>query len=161
LLGWLVGLVFALVFAILAYAFFEVAVFIGMAAIGYVLGVALMVALEIEWRWLVALVGIAVGAAFALAAIALDLPVVLLIVLTAAGGATAMTAGLMLLTDAFSSDDLSREGVTAKINGSAWWWLLDLGLAVAGIVAQSRSTRRLRGTWREAWAPPVESPRAP
>ena len=153
LLGWLLGLVFALVFAVLAYVFFEVSVFIGMATIGYVLGVALMVALEVEWRWLVALVGIALGAAFALAAIALDLPVVLLTVLTAAAGATAMTAGIMLLTGAFSNDDLSREGVTAKINDSPWWWLLDLGLAIAGVVIQVRSTSRLRGSWREAWEP--------
>ena len=106
LLGWLVGLVFAVVFALLAYLFYEVAVIIGMATIGYVLGVAVLVALDVEWSWLVTLVGIACGALLAIAAVKLELPVVLLIVLTAAAGATAIVGGLMLVVGAIDIDDL-------------------------------------------------------
>jgi hypothetical protein len=154
LLGWVVGLAFAVLFAILAYAFFAVSVLIGMATIGYVLGVALMVALEVEWQWLTVLVGIALGAVLALLAIVIDFPMLLLTVLTAAAGATAMTAGVMLLTGVFSHDDLSRAGVTEKVNASVWWWLLDAGLAVAGLIVQLRAERRLRLTLRGAWEQP-------
>jgi hypothetical protein len=151
LLGWLVGLVFAVVFALLAYLFYEVAVIIGMATIGYVLGVAVLVALDVEWSWLVTLVGIACGALLAIAAVKLELPVVLLIVLTAAAGATAMVGGVMLLVGAIDIDDLSRSGVTNEVDASVWWWALDLGLAVAGIVSQGRAVDRLRVSMREAW----------
>jgi hypothetical protein len=151
LLGWLVGLVFAVVFALLAYLFYEVAVIIGMATIGYVLGVAVLVALDVEWSWLVTLVGIACGALLAIAAVKLELPVVLLIVLTAAAGATAMVGGVMLLVGAIDIDDLSRSGVTNEVDASVWWWALDLGLAIAGIVSQGRAVDRLRVSMREAW----------
>ena len=151
LLGWLVGIVFAVVFALLAYLFYEVAVIIGMATIGYVLGVAVLVALDVEWSWLVTLVGIACGALLAIAAVKLELPVVLLIVLTAAAGATAIVGGVMLVVGAIDIDDLSRSGVTNEVDASVWWWALDLGLAIAGIVSQGRAVDRLRVSMREAW----------
>jgi hypothetical protein len=158
LLGWALGLACALAFAILAYAFFAVSVIIGMATIGYVLGTALMVALEVEWQWLVALAGLAAGAGLALLALLVDLPMVLLIVLTAGAGATAMTAGLMLLTGAFSQDDLSRAGVAATVNDSVWWWVVDAALALAGVIVQVRAARQYRQTLREAWEQPSPRP---
>ena len=151
LLGWLVGIVFAVAFSLLAYLFYEVAVIIGMATIGYVLGVAVLVALDVEWSWIVTLVGIACGVLLAIAAVKLELPVVLLIVLTAAAGATAIVGGLMLLVGAVDIDDLSRSGVTDRIDASVWWWALDLVLAIAGIVSQGRAADRLRVSMREAW----------
>ena len=151
LLGWLVGIVFAVAFSLLAYLFYEVAVIIGMATIGYVLGVAVLVALDVEWSWIVTLVGIACGVLLAIAAVKLDVPVVLLIVLTAAAGATAIVGGLMLLVGAVDIDDLSHSGVTDRIDASVWWWALDLVLAIAGIISQGRSAERLRGSMREAW----------
>lgn len=151
LLGWLVGIVFAVAFSLLAYLFYEVAVIIGMATIGYVLGVAVLVALDVEWSWIVTLVGIACGVLLAIAAVKLDVPVVLLVVLTAAAGATAMVGGLMLLVGAVDIDDLSHSGVTDRIDASVWWWALDLVLAIAGIISQGRAAQRLRGSMREAW----------
>jgi hypothetical protein len=151
LLGWLVGIVFAVAFSLLAYLFYEVAVIIGMATIGYVLGVAVLVALDVEWSWIVTLVGIACGVLLAIAAVKLDVPVVLLVVLTAAAGATAIVGGLMLLVGAVDIDDLSHSGVTDRIDASVWWWALDLVLAIAGIISQGRAAERLRGSMREAW----------
>lgn len=151
LLGWLVGIVFAVAFSLLAYLFYEVAVIIGMATIGYVLGVAVLVALDVEWSWIVTAVGIACGVLLAIAAVKLDVPVVLLVVLTAAAGATAIVGGLMLLVGAVDIDDLSHSGVTDRIDASVWWWALDLVLAIAGIISQGRAAERLRGSMRDAW----------
>ncbi|MEZ5121190.1 MAG: hypothetical protein R2736_06405 [Solirubrobacterales bacterium] len=47
-----------------------------------------MVALDVSWTWVVILVGVVLGALLAFAAIAADLPMVLLIVLSALGGAS-------------------------------------------------------------------------
>lgn len=151
LLGWLVGIVFAIALALLAYLFYEVAVIIAMAAIGYVLGVAVLVALDVSWNWFVTLVGIACGALLAIAAVKLNLPVILLIVLTAAAGATAIVGGLMLVFGVVDIDDLGRGGVTNQIDASFLWWVLDLGLAIVGIFHQARSAASLSASMREAW----------
>ncbi len=60
-LGWIVGIAVALLFAVLAYLFYEVAVVIAMGSIGFTLGVSLMVALDVSWTWTVILVGLALG----------------------------------------------------------------------------------------------------
>jgi hypothetical protein len=150
-LGWAVGIVFGIALALLAYLFYEIAVIIAMATIGYVLGVAVLVALDVEWNWFVTAVGIACGVLLAIVAVKLELPVILLMVLTAAAGATAIVGGLMLLFGSIDIDDLGHGGVTNEINASWLWWALDLVLAVAGIISQARAAEQLRGTMREAW----------
>ena len=150
-LGWAVGLALAVALALLAYLFYEIAVIIAMATIGYVLGVAVLVALDVEWNWVVTLVGIACGALLAIAAVKLKLPVVILIVLTAAAGATAIVGGLMLVFGVVDIDDLGSGGVTNQIDASFLWWVLDLALAVVGIFHQARAAESLSASMREAW----------
>ena len=61
-LGWMVGLVFAVLFAVLAYSFYAIAVVIVMTSIGFAIGSGLVVALGIDWNWVAVLVGVLVGA---------------------------------------------------------------------------------------------------
>ena len=61
-LGWVSGFVFALIFAVLAYFYYAVAVVLAMAAFGFVIGSGLVVALGIDWNWVAVLVGVAIGA---------------------------------------------------------------------------------------------------
>jgi hypothetical protein len=150
--SWLVGLAVALAFALLAYLFYELAVVIAMGSIGFALGTGLMVALDVEWTWLVVLVGVVLGLLLAVGAILADLPMLLLVVLGALGGASAMTTGAMLLVGAVDTEEFTEEEATEQI-GHAWWWsLLFVVLAVAGLVVQLRSASRLRQSTREAWA---------
>ena len=86
-LSWIVGLAVALVFGLIAYLYYEVAVFIGMTSIGFVLGTTVMAALGVTWSWLVILVGVITAAVLALIAIVGDMPMVLLTLLTALAGA--------------------------------------------------------------------------
>jgi hypothetical protein len=60
-LGWISGFVCALIFALLAYLFYAVAVVLAMAAFGFAIGSGLVVALGIDWSWVAVLVGSTVG----------------------------------------------------------------------------------------------------
>lgn len=151
LLGWGVGLGFALGFALLAYLFYEVAVVIAMGSIGFALGTSLMVALDVRWSWLVVLVGVTAGVALALGAILVDLPMVLLILLGALGGASAVTTGTMLLVGAVDTGEFSDDEVTEQVGHHGWWTAMFVVLAVAGLVVQTRGASRLRGSTRDAW----------
>src|ERR1700752_3037332 len=62
--GWILGLVFAVLFAVFAYLYFAVAVVLATAAIGFAIGSGLVVALGIDWNWVAVLVGLAVGLVF-------------------------------------------------------------------------------------------------
>lgn len=151
-LAWLVGGVTAIVVAALAYLFYAVSVLMAMSAIGYVLGATLITALGVQWQWLIALVGIAAGIALAIVALRFDLPSVLLIILTAAAGAAAVIAGVMLLVGTLDADALSRATVTERLDDSFLWWLGYAALAVVGVVVQTVELHRLGAQRVEAWS---------
>jgi hypothetical protein len=137
-LGWLVGA--------------GVSVLLAMAAIGFAIGASVMVALGVTWSWLIVLVGVAVGVVLALIAVVADLPMVLLTVLTALGGASVTVAGVMLLFGQVSVDDFDSASTTHTLDDQWWWYALYLGLAVAGMIAQARATESLRASLRQSWA---------
>lgn len=149
--GWMLGLGLALVFGLLAYLYYEVSIVIGAGAIGFVLGSTLMVALNVTWTWVIVLVGVAAGALLAVAAIVGDLPMIVLTVLTALGGASATVAGLMLLTGTLTSDDLTRPSITEKVDDSAAWWIIYAALALFGMVAQIKALDSLTMSVRAEW----------
>jgi hypothetical protein len=151
-LGWLVGLAVAVLFAVLAYLYYQVAVILAMGSIGFALGTSLMVAIDVPWSWVVILVGVALGALLAFAAIVTDLPMVLLVLLSALGGASAITLGIMLLSGAVNTEDFDQDAVTEQANDDWWWYVVYVVLAVVGIASQVRHTERLRRSMREAWA---------
>lgn len=151
-LAWIVGIAVALLFGFLAYAYFAVSVLLGMASIGFLLGASLMVALGVEWTWLVALVGVILGILLAWLALAGNLPMMLLTFLTASAGASAIVAGIMLVVGTIETSDLDDRTIIDGIDGSPWWWLLYLGLTVAGILVQLRTLATVRHDLRESWA---------
>ena len=63
-LGWIIGFFVGLLFAVLAYLFYEIAIVLTFAAIGFTFGADLMIALNIDWEWFIVLIGIAVGILF-------------------------------------------------------------------------------------------------
>ncbi len=150
-LGWIVGVVVAVVFALLAYTYYEVSVLIAMAAIGFALGTTVMVAIGVSWTWLIVLAGLAAGTLLALFAIVADMPMVLLTVLTALAGASAIVFGVMLLTGVVETADFESVIATKAINDDWWWYLIYGALAVAGVVTQMRSLQTLRQSLRDSW----------
>ncbi|MGB3409909.1 MAG: DUF4203 domain-containing protein [Microthrixaceae bacterium] len=150
--AWLVGALVALVFAALAYLYYEISVAVAMAGIGFMLGSSAMVALNVTWTWLIVLVGVILAMLLGLVAIVGDLPMIILTVLTATAGATAVVGGLMLLVGAMDSVDLDRANVVSRVQDKPGWWLLYVLVAIAGIVSQSRTLRSLEYSLREQWA---------
>jgi hypothetical protein len=151
-LSWVVGIVVALVFGVLAYLYYEVSVIIAMAFIGFAIGIGVMSALGVTWSWLLVIVGIAVGLVLAWFAIISDLPTGLLMAVTALGGASAITAGVMLLVNRVNVDDFSN-GVTTKdlLHDNPWWYVLYVGLVLVGIVAQITFRDKVDRSLRESW----------
>ena len=148
--GWLVGFGLAVVFAALAYLFYAVSVVIAMASIGFSLGASAMLAVGVSWTWVAVLVGLGFAVLLAYTAIVADLPMVLLTVLSAMAGATAITTGVMVLVDEISTRDFTRQQVTATHNE---WWVLAmyLALVVSGIVVQARAAGTVGGSMRDSW----------
>ena len=151
-LGWVIGVVLALLFALAAYLYYEISVAIAMAAIGFTLGTSLMVALGVTWSWLIIIVGVAGGILLAAVAILGDLPTVILVVLTAMAGASTIVAGFMLLVGAVETGDFESVSTTQRLDDDWWWYAIYVVLAVAGVVIQVRRTAQLRASLREQWA---------
>ncbi len=158
LLGWLVGLVTALVFAVCAYLYYELAVVLAMAAMGFVLATALLVAIGVTWSWVLGLVGVLAGLAVAALVIATDVPAILLVVLTAVAGATTIVGGATLVVNDVDLAELDRS-ITERWDAEPWWYVLEVILVIAGIVAQSRDAarrQRVQDAWEQgAWRAPA------
>ncbi len=153
-LGWFVGLAVAVVFGLIAYLYYEVSVLIGMTAIGFVLGTSVLTALGVTWSWVVVLGGVALALVLAVVAIAGDLPMVLLTVLTAFAGAATIVTGIMLISGVIDLEGFDAATTTEEAADDWWWTVIYLGLAVAGLIAQFADTDRRRQSLREAWYEP-------
>ena len=151
-LSWIVGIAVALVFGLIAYLYYAVAVIIGMTAIGFVLGTTLMAALGVTWSWLIILVGVITAVVLAFIAIVGDMPMVLLTLLTALAGASAVTTGLMLLFGVIDTDGFDSTMTTESAADDWWWYAIFIGLAIAGIITQLRENDLQQSTLRAAWS---------
>jgi hypothetical protein len=151
LLGWVLGLFFAVVFAVFAYLYYAVAVILAMAAFGFVIGSGLVVALGIDWDWVAVLVGVAVGAVFGVVSVVGNMPMFVLVVFSSLAGAVGVVAGLMLLVGSLNSDDFTQGAFTDMVEDNWGWYLLLLVLAVVGIVAQLRRVAVMRRTVEQVW----------
>jgi len=156
-LGWIVGIVMAVVFGLLAYLYYEVAVVIGMLAIGFTLGTSLMVALGVTWSWVIVLSGVALAVALAFVALVADLPMALLTVLTGMAGASAIVAGLMLIFGVTDVGDFDSAQTTAALADDWWWYAIYLVLAIGGMIAQFIDVERRRESLRAAWSTGIGS----
>jgi hypothetical protein len=148
-LSWLVGIVGAVLFGVLAYFSYQIAVVIGMAGIGFAIGTTVMAAVGVGSQVAIVVVGLLAGALLAVIAIATDLPAVILVVLTALAGASVTVAGVMLIAGTIGVNRLTAEGVGAEMSRGWWWYVLYGGLALLGIIAQlrSRGSRTMRQQW--------------
>jgi hypothetical protein len=151
-LGWVVGLAFALLFAALAYAYFAFAVVIVMTSVGFAIGSGLVVALGVDWSWVAVIVGVLVGAIVCVASILMNLPAFVLTTVSAIGGAIAVVAGLMLVTGAMDSADFTRDAFADQVHDDWWWYVLFVVLALVGTISQMRDAAAMRRSLPAGWA---------
>ncbi|HYI56357.1 MAG TPA: DUF4203 domain-containing protein [Microlunatus sp.] len=154
-LSWLVGIVGAVIFGVLAYFSYQVAVVIGLAGIGFTIGTSVMAAVGVGSQMATIAVGLVVGALLAVIAVATDLPAVILVVLTALAGASVTVAGVMVIAGAIGLNRLTVDGVSAEMSGGWWWYVLYGGLALLGIVAQLRALSGGPRSMRQQWGSSV------
>ncbi len=150
-LGWVLGFVFALVFGLLAYLYYAVAVVLAIGSAGFALGSWAMIALGVTWNWVIVLVALALGVVFGLAALVLDMPMVVLVVISAIGGATVAVTGLMLLFGSIDSSTFTDGNFSSLVRDDWWWYGVYLFLAILGILSQSRQVAVLKASIREQW----------
>jgi len=152
LLAWLVALAVAVAFGLIAYLYYEVSVVLAMAAVGFALGSGAMVALGVTWSWAVVLVGVVLGALLAVLAIVADLPMIILVVLTAFAGATSIVLGVMLLGGVVDTTDFDVASTTERLDDDWWWYVTYVALGVIGTVVQARHTARMSASLRAQWS---------
>lgn len=157
-ISWLVGFVGAVIFGVLAYLSYQLAVIIGMAGIGFTIGTSLMAAAGVSSGFATIGVGVAAGVLLAILAITTNLPAVILVVLTALAGASVTTTGVMMIAGAVGFGQLTGEGV-ADPTATGWGWLaLYAVLVILGVVAQFRALSGRRRTMRQQWNAPMYAP---
>ena len=138
--SWAVGLILALVFAIGSYLYYWLAIALLGGGVGYALGVSVWGLIGSETGVIAFVIGIVVGAVFAIGVLALNVPKYLVIVLSALGGAAAILAGWFVLIGTIPTDNINWVTVGAEISKN-WFYLIVWGvIAAAGMVVQVMST---------------------
>ena len=136
LVSWIVGFVLAIVFAVLSYLYFYAAVALIAGGVGYALGAAAGGLIGNEHGFIAFVIGIIVGVVFAVGTLALQVPKVLVVLLTAIGGAGLIVAAWFILTGQVPTDNITWAKVGSLIAGSIIWAVIWIAIAVAGVLAQ-------------------------
>ena len=146
--GWSAAIIGALLLGGLAYAFYAVAVVLSMGSVGYAIGAALAGWITAA-TWVHVLFGVAGAALLIAIAVVTNMPEVLLILVAASGGATAIIAGVLLLMGLLPISNIQVDSL-ARILAENWWVnVAYLVLFIAGVVTQlsRRSTANLRASY--------------
>ena len=134
--GWIAGLVGAVLVGSLSYAFYAFAVLVTMGSVGYGLGAA-AAGFFAGPPWVATVAGVAGAVVLVLIALATHLPALLLILVSASGGSSAVVGGVALL--------LGQVSLSGPVGGvldalTHQWYLgaASVVLFVAGVVVQLR-----------------------
>ena len=139
--SWVVGFIFALIFALCSYLFYFAAVALVSGALGYALGVGLMEAIGFNFGFLVWIVGIVAAIVVGFAVLVLNIQKLAVIAATAILGAGVIVGTFVGLFGGPAAQ-VMQNPVRVALQASPWWTLMFILLAIVGFVAQYQSTRR-------------------
>jgi hypothetical protein len=139
--GWVVGAVCGVILAIGSYFFWYIAIVALAGAVGAWLGEGVMSAIGFDAGLLTFLVALAVGVVFVVIAIALRFPKWAVLGLTALGGAGTAVSGVLLILGQITTADIQDGPFSAAWGAGPIWAIVTLVVAVAGFLAQDRSTK--------------------
>jgi hypothetical protein len=140
--SWVVGFGLALLFAVLSYVFYIVAVALVAGALGYSLGVGIMLALGFNFGLLAWMVGIIAAIIIGAGAIILNIQKYIVIVATAILGAGVIVGTFLFLFGGLPAPLVTANPVRVALQESTWWAIAYLILAAFGGFLQFESTRR-------------------
>ncbi|MFL5673540.1 MAG: hypothetical protein ACJ779_00900 [Chloroflexota bacterium] len=150
-LSWGIGLVFGLVLAAVSYFWYYAAIVILGGAVGYALGVGFFEWLGFDPGVLIVIIGLIVGAVFAIATFLLGVPILLVMAVSAFSGAAAVVNGVLILFGQIKLEEL-RAGIFGSLLANGWigliaflvlgvvalfWQLRDVGSAVTSVERSS------------------------
>jgi hypothetical protein len=142
--GWVVGFVFGVLFASVAYLWWYAGLLLAAGSLGALVGSGLARAMGQDsgtWHFLLALIGFI---AFMAVAYVLKLPIYVLIVSTAVSGASLLVIGILLVFNRVDRADVAYGTASALIAESWWWTFMALMVAVVGAGAQLAMRERIR-----------------
>jgi hypothetical protein len=142
-LGIGVGLVLAVVFALLSWFYWWGAVAVIAGTLGYALAHAVMEAIGFQADgFLAAIISIVVGIVIGFGALAVNAPKYVAIILTAIAGASWLVVGVALLPGWVGTGELASGPLVALYREGIVWIIAWGVVAAAGIIAQLQMTRR-------------------
>jgi hypothetical protein len=138
-----VGVVVAIVFALLSWFYWWGAVLVVAGSLGYVVALWALEAIGFNAEsWLTILIAVAAGLALAVVAFLVNAPKYVAIILTAFSGAAWLTAGIALVLGIIKPDELPNGSLVA-VYQQGWLWIVIWAVAAAaGAVAQLQMTAR-------------------
>lgn len=139
--SWVVGFFTGLVFAVLSYLFWVVAVAIAAGSLGYAIATGFLTWLGLDLGVLVWLVGVALGVVFAFGALMLNLQKLVVIVATAMVGAGAILGTFVTLFSSESIKAIADHPLKAAADVGPLYLLLFLVVAAMGIGVQLITSR--------------------
>jgi hypothetical protein len=139
--GWVVGFFVGLLFAVLSYLFYFIAVGIISFSLGYGATIGVLGWIGLDPGFLLWLIAVVVGVALALAVYALNLQKYAIIVATAVGGTGIIIYTLLVLFNGAIAVSMFENPVRLALDTSFWWLLFFLVVAGLGIVFQIQANR--------------------
>jgi len=140
--SWVVGFGFAMIFAVLSYAFYIVAVGLIGAALGYALGVGVMEAIGLNFGFIVWLVGIVAAMVVGAGVLLLNVQKLVIIVATSVLGAGVIVATYLYLFGGQPAAQLAQNPVRTALAASPFWTIIFLLIAIVGVALQLQTTKR-------------------
>ncbi|HEV8194328.1 MAG TPA: hypothetical protein VGP82_22995 [Ktedonobacterales bacterium] len=134
--SWVFGFVVGVLFALVAYFFYYGAVVVLAVTVAYEFGVGIIAGVGVNSGFVQFIVGAVVALALAVAVVFLNLPRIIIVVLSALAGAGMILTGTLLALGRVSLVDLNLGLVGAFIRDSWLWSLVYLAIVAFGIAVQ-------------------------
>jgi hypothetical protein len=140
--SWVVGFFVGVIFAVLSYLFYFLAVAILAGSFGYGLAVGLLTAIGLDFGFLVWLIGLVAGIAVAVVVLYFNIQKYAIIAITAIAGTGVVIFVLLALFGNITPGELLLGPVRVAIQNSFLWLLFFVVVAGAGIAVQIVANRR-------------------
>jgi hypothetical protein len=135
--GWVVGLILGAVFAVISYLWYWAAIVLLGGGLGYTIGTGFMGWLGFH-GFIAVLIGIAVGAVFAVGTIVLRAPRILVVVFTSLGGAATLVGGALLILGRIPVGGFGDGVLAGVLEDNLLWFVAWIVVAALGVVYQAR-----------------------
>jgi len=138
--SWVVGFVVGMVFAVLSYLFYVIAVALIGGALGYAVVVGLGSAIGLQMGFLLWLIALAAGVVMAIVTLRFNLQKWVIIIATSVLGAGAIVGTMVLLFN--PAAEFMQSPVKVALKTSPFMVIVFLAVAILGVIAQVRANRQ-------------------